>query len=92
MMWRWAVAIFLGIASLAFANMPVKPIDRNLLQTHKTAGTTGANGKYEIESNAAVLAAAVGMKSSPPVIPTPPKPAEPKPQPKPTPFRPWRFR
>jgi len=81
----------IGVAAAAFLFMPQKPSTANLLTTNKTAYASGSNEKHQIESDAAVMAAAVGIKGpaakAPVPKPTPPAPTPPKPH---RPFLPWR--
>jgi len=81
----------IGVAAAAFMFMPQKPSTANLLTTNKVAYASGSNEKHQIESDAAVMAASIGIKG-PTVAPTPPKPTPPAPTPpKPhRPFLPWR--
>lgn len=80
----------LAIAAAAFLFMPLKPSTANLLTTDKTAYASGSNEKHQIESDAAVMAAAVGIKGPvavPAPKPAPPAPTPPKPR---KPILPWR--
>ncbi len=79
-----------AIAAAAFLFMPNKASTANLLTTDKTAYASGSNEKHQIESDAAVMAAAVGIKGpavAPAPKPTPPAPTPPKPR---RPILPWR--
>lgn len=83
---RLALTAIFGVAALAFLFMPPKTADEQVLASGKTN-----NGKYRIEADGSVLAAATGLNNSPAPTPAP----KPTPSPTPTkpdrrPFLPWR--
>jgi len=81
--------VIVGIAALGFLLMPKKPVEAIGLTTNKAAYSTGSNGKYEIEANGSVMAAAVGLKSTAPTAPPKPTPTPTPPTPR-KPILPWR--